>query len=221
MGCARSACCTRAIRSTEPEQYYRPRFAADRAAATPSASARGCSISGRGESADSGAAKCATNLTAIAWNQKGNDVVADGDFRGDIHAQHTVLSQPGGRACDCFCLECERRSDQRGGREGSGDHRIAGSAGAVEEVQEIRVGVGLHEMLSRIRNRPLQLSLVSAVTPMNYWPWLCTRLDRVAWLRRDRPQSARCWQSSFGTRRSLGEDCPRRGTLAAGPRARP
>jgi hypothetical protein len=29
------------------------------------------------------------------------------------------------------------------------------------------MGVGLHEMLSRIRNRPLQLSLVSTVTPMN------------------------------------------------------
>ena len=38
---------------------------------------------------------------------------------------------------------------------------------AVQEVEEVRV-VGAHEMLSRIRNRPLQLSLVSAVTPMNW-----------------------------------------------------
>jgi hypothetical protein len=96
---------------------------------------------------------------------KGNDVVADWDFRGEIHAQHTVVSQPGGWARHRLCRECQRCSDQRGGREGSGDHRVAGSAGAVEEVQEIRMGVGLHEMLSRIRNRPLQLSLVSTVTP--------------------------------------------------------
>ena len=78
----------------------------------------------------------------------------DGDFRGDIHAQHTLLSQPGGWACDCLYFECERRSDQRGGRERSGGHRIAAPAGAVEEVQEVGV-VGAHEMLSRIRNRPL------------------------------------------------------------------
>ena len=40
----------------------------------------------------------------------------------------------------------------------------------MEEMEEVRIRlrvVGLHEMLSRIRNRPLQLSLVSAVTPMN------------------------------------------------------
>ena len=30
--------------------------------------------------------------------------------------------------------------------------------------------VGAHEMLSRIRNWPLQLSLVSAVTPLNFNP---------------------------------------------------
>jgi hypothetical protein len=67
----------------------------------------------------------------IAWNQRGNVVVADWDFRGDIHAQHTVLCQPGGWARDRLCRECERRSDQRGGREGSGNHRIAGSIGAI------------------------------------------------------------------------------------------
>ena len=71
------------------------------------------------------------------------------DFRGDIQAQHTLLSQPGGWACDCLYFECER-----GGRERSGGHRIAAPAGAVEEVQEVGV-VGAHEMLSRIRNRAL------------------------------------------------------------------
>ncbi len=94
---------------------------------------------------------------------KRSDVVADWDFRGDIHAQHTLLSRPGGWACDCLCFECGCRSDQCGGRERSGGHHIAPPAGAVEEV-----GVaGAYEMLSRIRNRPLRLSLVSAVTPMN------------------------------------------------------
>ena len=81
-------------------------------------------------------------------------LVADRDFRGDIHAQRTLLSRPGGWAGYCLYFECERRSDQRGGRQGSGGHRIAAPAGAVEEVQEVGV-VGAHEMLSRIRNRPL------------------------------------------------------------------
>ena len=58
------------------------------------------------------------------------------------------------------------RSDQRSGRERSSVHHITTPAGAVQEVEEVRV-VGAHEMLSRIRNRPLQLSLVSSVTPLN------------------------------------------------------
>jgi hypothetical protein len=63
------------------------------------------------------------------------------------------LSLAAGLAIACY-FECERRSDQRGGPERSGGHRIAARAGAVEEVQEVGV-VGAHEMLSRIRNRPL------------------------------------------------------------------
>ena len=51
-------------------RYSRPSFAADRAAATPSASAPGCLISGRSELPDSGAAKCVAHLTAIVWNQR-------------------------------------------------------------------------------------------------------------------------------------------------------
>jgi hypothetical protein len=54
-----------------------------------------------------------------------------GDFPGDIHAQYTLPSQPDGWACDCFCLERERRSDQRGGRETSSDHHITAAASAV------------------------------------------------------------------------------------------
>jgi hypothetical protein len=42
-----NACCSPAIRWTEPEPSLRPRLGADRAAATPSASALGCLISGR------------------------------------------------------------------------------------------------------------------------------------------------------------------------------
>jgi hypothetical protein len=95
---------------------------------------------------------------------KGSGVVADGDSRGGIYAQYTLLSQPGGWACDCLCFECECRSDRRSGRERSGGHHIAPPAGAVEE--EVGV-VGAHEVLSRIRNRPLRLSLISAVTPIN------------------------------------------------------
>ena len=43
---ASSACCSPAIPWTEPEQYSRPRFAADRVDTIRSGSARACLISG-------------------------------------------------------------------------------------------------------------------------------------------------------------------------------
>src|SRR5262245_44849779 len=95
---------------------------------------------------------------------KGSAVVADGDSRGGIHAQHTLLSQPGGWACDCLYFECGCRSSQRSGRERSGGHYIAAPAGAI--CRDVAKERWAYKMLSRIRHRPLSLSLVSAVTPM-------------------------------------------------------
>ena len=61
--------------------------------------------------------------------------------------------------------ECGCRSDQRSGCERGGGHYIAAPAGAIcRDVVEARWA---YKMLSRIRYRPLSLSLVSAVTPMN------------------------------------------------------
>jgi len=62
-----------------------------------------------------------------------------------------------------MCFECGCRSDQRGRCERSGGHFIAAPAGAIcRDVVEARWA---YKMLSRIRNRPLSLSLVSALTP--------------------------------------------------------
>ena len=68
--------------------------------------------------------------------------------------RNTLFFLTGGWACDCLYFECERRSDQRGGRESGGDHRIAPPADEMEEIQEVGVARA-HEMLPRIRNRPL------------------------------------------------------------------
>jgi len=76
-----------------------------------------------------------------------------------MHAQYTFLSHPRGWACDCWHFERCRHADQRGGHERSGRLLIVFRADEMEEM-----AAGAHEMLPRIRHRPLQLSLVSALT---------------------------------------------------------
>jgi hypothetical protein len=81
------------------------------------------------------------------------------NFWGVIHAQYSLLPRPGGGACDCLHFECRRHADQRGGRKGSGGLLIVPPADEMEAM-----AAGAYEMLPRIRNRSLQLSLVSTVT---------------------------------------------------------
>src|ERR1700723_3594973 len=108
-----------------------------------------------------GARECVLRATSIdqvlaslgTWNSKGAPFVTD------IHAQYTFLSHPRGWACDCWHFERCRHADQRGGHERSGRLLIVFRADEMEEM-----AAGAHEMLPRIRHRPLQLSLVSALT---------------------------------------------------------
>ena len=60
-------------------------------------------------------------------------------------------------------FECGCRSDQRSGCERSVGHYIAAAAGAI--CRDVVEAGWAYKMLSRIRDRSLSLSLVSAVTP--------------------------------------------------------
>src|ERR1700739_1830511 len=80
-------------------------------------------------------------------------------YWGVIHAQYTLISHPRGRACDCWYFERWCDADQRRRHEGGGRLLIVSRVDAMEEM-----AARPHEMLPRIRHRPVQLSLVSAVT---------------------------------------------------------
>ena len=88
MASASRAYCTLAIRWTEPEQSSRPRSGVDRAAARPSASARGCLDQWSRQGL--GAAKCVAHLTAIAWNQSETTSLAIG-ISGERFMRNTLL----------------------------------------------------------------------------------------------------------------------------------
>jgi hypothetical protein len=118
--------------------------------------------------AEEGAGGCVIRATSVelgarrtAQVELGGGGVRCRNYWGDIHAQHSFLSHPGGRACDRWYFDFEgwRHADRRDGHKTGGGFLIVCRADAMEEM-----AARAHEMLPRIRHRPLQLSLVSALT---------------------------------------------------------